>query len=296
MLDFRVETFLCVCQFMNYTKAAEHLNITQPAVSQHIRYLEKYYDTELFIYENKKLSLTPSGKLLSNRLETMRNDEKMVKKELVTSVSKIASISIGVTMTIGEYAIINPLAEFLKNHPNINVHVHFGNTKELLEMMGNGEISLALVEGYYPRDAYEHLNYSTEDYIAVCAKNHKFCHGTPAKLKDLVEERLLVREKGSGTRNILERSLEVKGLSISDFVHYTEVENMHTIIGLLERDCGISFLYKIAVEKLLEHHMLEEIKLKDFQMEHEFDFLWEKGSAYSELFREICEEMKGSQI
>ena len=136
------------------------------------------------------------------------------------SASKIASLSIGVTMTIGEYAIINPLAEFLKHHPNINVHVHFGNTKELLEMMGNGEISLALVEGYYPRDVYEHLNYSTEDYIAVCAKNHKFCHGTPEKLKDLVEERLLVREKGSGTRNILERSLGRGVPTRSCFVKY----------------------------------------------------------------------------
>lgn len=106
MLDFRVETFLCVCKHMNYTKAAEELNITQPAVSQHIKYLEQYYQAPLFIYENKKLHLTSAGKILYNRLETLCNDEKMLKQEIQTSSSDISSLSIGVTMTVGEYALI----------------------------------------------------------------------------------------------------------------------------------------------------------------------------------------------
>ena len=293
MLDFRVETFLCVCRHMNYTKAAEELNITQPAVSQHIKYLEQYYSTDLFRYENKKLHLTPAGRILYCRLKTLDNDEAMLKQEILTSSTTIASLSIGVTMTVGEYAIIQPLAEYLKNHPNVNVHVHFGNTRELLEMMEQGEINLALVEGYYPKEEYEHMSYSNERYVAVCAKDHAFQNGVPEKLRDLVGERLLIREKGSGTRNILERNLEAKGISISDFVHYTEVENMHTIIGLLERDCGISFLYRIAAEKQIQNNTLKEIQLSDFQMEHEFDFIWEKGSGYSQKFHEICEELIG---
>ncbi|MDY2700557.1 MAG: LysR family transcriptional regulator [Lachnospiraceae bacterium] len=291
MLDFRVETFLCVCKHMNYTKAAEELNITQPAVSQHIKYLEQYYQAPLFIYENKKLHLTSAGKILYNRLETLCNDEKMLKQEIQTSSSDISSLSIGVTMTVGEYALIVPLAEFLKNHPNINVHIHFGNTQDLLKMMEYGEINLALVEGYYPKEEYEHVNYSIEQYVAICAIHHEFKHGTPKKLRDLLGERLLIREKGSGTRNILERNLEAKGISLSEFVHFTEVENMHTIIGLLEKDCGISFLYRIAAEKQIQNQRLKEIKLSDFQMEHEFDFIWEKKSAYSDKFYEICKEL-----
>lgn len=291
MLDFRVETFLCVCRHMNYTKAAEELNITQPAVSLHIKYLEQYYNTNLFIYENKKLHLTPAGKILYYRLKTLDNDERMLKKELLTSSSTIENLSIGVTMTVGEYAIIQPLSTFLKNHPNINVHVHFGNTKELLEMMVRGEINLALVEGYFSKDEYEHMNYSNEKYVAVCAYTHEFSNGIPNKLSDLFGERLLIREKGSGTRTILERNLDAKGFSLSSFIHYTEVENMHTIIGLLERDCGISFLYKIAAEKQLQNHSLREIDLSDFHMEHEFDFIWEKGSIYSDKYSDICREL-----
>ncbi|MFR5192113.1 MAG: LysR substrate-binding domain-containing protein [Lachnospiraceae bacterium] len=105
---------------------------------------------------------------------------------------------------------------------------------------------MAIVEGNYPKENYSHKKYSTENYIAVCAASHNFIIDHPHTMNDLTCERLLVRENGSGTRNILERSLTARGLHISDFMHYTEVENMHTIISLLKKDCGISFLYKIC--------------------------------------------------
>ena len=75
MLDFRMETFLAVCRYMNFTRAAEKLNITQPAVSQHIRFLEKHYNTKLFRYEGKKLELTEAGEILKNASLTMMHDE-----------------------------------------------------------------------------------------------------------------------------------------------------------------------------------------------------------------------------
>ena len=71
-------------------------------------------------------------------------------------------------------------------------------------------------------------------------------------MKELLHERLLVREAGSGTRNILEELLLARGMKIEDFQHYVEVENMHTIIGFLKKDCGISFMYKVAVEDELK--------------------------------------------
>ena len=104
-------------------------------------------------------------------------------------------------------------------------------------------------------------------------------------------ERLLVREEGSGTRNILEQSLIARGLHISDFLHYTKVENMHTIIELLKKDCGISFLYKIAVENELQSGILKEISLDDFKMQHDFDIIWEKHSVYADKYLSICEEI-----
>ena len=290
MLDFRTETFLTVCQTMNFTAAAKQLNITQPAVSQHIHFLEGQYHTSLFIYRNKQLFLTRSGEILRKHLLTMKNDEKAILEELKSNFTGIETLSIGVTMTIGEYAIVDKLANFLIHHPEINIHLHYDNTFQLLKLLDHGQISMDIVEGNYPKENYSHKKYSTEDYIAVCAASHHFFTDHPHTVNDLLYERLLVREKGSGTRNILEQSLIARGLHISDFIHYTQVENMHTIIDLLKKDCGISFLYKIAVENELQSGRLREISLDDFKMQHDFNIIWEKHSIYTNKYLSICEE------
>lgn len=290
MLDFRTETFLTVCQTMNFTVAAKQLNITQPAVSQHIHFLEDQYHTSLFIYRNKQLFLTRSGEILRKHLLTMKNDEKAILEELKSNFTGTETLSIGVTMTIGEYAIVDKLANFLIHHPEINIHLHYDNTFQLLKLLDHGQISMAIVEGNYPKENYSHKKYSTEDYIAVCAASHHFFTDHPHTVNDLLYERLLVREKGSGTRNILEQSLIARGLHISDFIHYTQVENMHTIIDLLKKDCGISFLYKIAVENELQSGILREISLDDFKMQHDFNIIWEKHSIYTDKYLSICEE------
>ena len=266
MLDFRTNTFLTVCETMNFTEAAKRLNITQPAVSQHIRFLENEYNTQLFLYHNKQLYITQTGKILKKRLMTMRNDQLSILEEMKSVSGDIELLSIGVTMTIGEYAVVDRIADFMNHHPDMNLHIHFGNTSQLLLLLDEGKINLALVEGNYPKDSYGHMNY-------------------------LKNERLIVRESGSGTRNILEELLLARGMEISDFERYIEVENMHTIIGLLKRDCGISFMYKIAVADELESGVLKEIKLSDFKMQHDFDFIWEKDSIYTDKYVEICKEL-----
>ena len=136
MLDFRVNTFLAVCQTLNFTQASKELGLTQPAVSQHIKLLENFYHTRLFHYENKKLTLTAAGQLLLERFTTMQNDENALLEELSSQDTGIETLSLGVTMTIGEYAIISPLAKFLKEHPNLNINLRFGNTQQLLQPHG----------------------------------------------------------------------------------------------------------------------------------------------------------------
>lgn len=80
MLDFRIDTFLAVCKYMNFTKASQYLNITQPAVSGHIRYLEEYYDVKLFMYIGKKMQLTKAGKILLDVATTLKHDDIFLKK------------------------------------------------------------------------------------------------------------------------------------------------------------------------------------------------------------------------
>lgn len=118
MLDFRVETFLAVCRHMNFTKAARELNITQPAVSHHIHYLEQAYGTVLFQHNGKRLQLTEAGEILRRTLLTMKHDEQHLQKRMQQAASGTRDYSFGATLSVAEFMINEALGRFLQLHPD----------------------------------------------------------------------------------------------------------------------------------------------------------------------------------
>ena len=121
MLDFRIMTFLEVCRTMNYTKAAENLNLTQPAVSQHIHWLEQQYGVKVFSYINKNLYLTEEGKQLQSAFKTMSLDISY----LADSVKhKKRVLTFGTTPTVGTYLIPEPLKRYKDKFPDTNIFMH----------------------------------------------------------------------------------------------------------------------------------------------------------------------------
>ena len=173
MLDQRVETFLAVCRTMNYTKAAEELHITQPAVSQHIHGLETQYGTKLFHYENRRLSLTESGRLLRRTAETMLHDARRLEEAMRAADSR-KTLRFGAALTIGEYCMAEPLQRLLQEEPDTQVRMLTANTQDLLTLLDLGEIDFAVVEGNFDQAAYESLVYSTQRFIPVAAGGYSF--------------------------------------------------------------------------------------------------------------------------
>ena len=285
MLDFRMETFLTVCQCMNFTRASEKLNITQPAVSQHIRFLEKHYNTRLFRYEGKKLRLTGAGEILRNASLTMMHDELSMQNEMVRAEEE-REIRFGATRTVGDALMGRILENYLEKYPDAKIHMEVENTKELLGRLDGGEIDFALVEGFFKKSEYDFQKYSDENYIAVCSPDYAF-RQEPDCIENLFQERLLLREAGSGTREVLERYLDAKNLSVSDFERVTEAGSLQTIKELTKAGCGITFLYEAAVRRELEDGSLRQIPLRDFPVVHEFAFIWRRGSIYAEWYREL---------
>lgn len=291
MIDFRMDTFMAVCEHMNYTRAAEALHITQPAVSQHIRYLEKLYQVKLFNCEGKRVSLSPAGEHLLRAAIAIKNDEYYLREQLLHAAEGSPALRFGTTITIGESVISRPLASYIRRHPSTEIRLVIQNTDELLYRLKAGEIQFALVEGYYDSREFDSLVYRTEPFVPVCASGRRFFK-EPETLKDLLGEPLLVREPGSGTRDILEKGLVTRNLGLMDFLHRIEIGSMHVILQLLKMDMGITFLYRTAVEEELRTGELRELELKDFQMEHDFAFIWNKGSIYGEEYGRICSEMQ----
>ena len=289
MLDFRMETFLTVCQCMNFTRASEKLNITQPAVSQHIHFLEKHYNTKLFRYEGKKLKLTGAGEILRNASLTMMHDEISMQNQM-QKTDEEEEIRFGATRTVGDVLMGRILERYLRRYPDAKICMIVDNTQELLRKLDEGTIDFALVEGFFQKNEYDHQKYSDENYIAVCAPDYTFNSDkitTDVSVENLFHERLLVREEGSGTREVLERCLDAQNFSIHDFDKVMEVGSLQTIKELTKAGCGITFLYETAVQDELREGTLKRIPLKSFEISHEFNFIWRRGSIYADRYMEI---------
>ncbi|EKQ52824.1 MULTISPECIES: LysR family transcriptional regulator [unclassified Clostridium] len=291
MLDFRIDTFLTVCEYMNFTKASEVLCITQPAVSQHIKYLEKTYEIKLFEYEGKKIRLTKAGEILYQTAITMKHDEKFLKEKIFEEKSGVRNLKFGATLTIGEFILPLKLHNYLNKNSNINITMIAGNTKELLNKLEHGEIDFALVEGYFIKSEYDYVVYSKENYICVAGKDYKF-QKQPKVLEDLLGESLIVREKGSGTRDIFEKNLEEQNLTIKDFNKVIEIGNINTIKYLVKNSNGITAIYEAAVKEELENGSLQKVEIEDLQKKHCFYFIWRKNSAFEALYKEIFKDLQ----
>ena len=285
MLDFRIETFLSVCKYMNYTRAAEELRITQPGVSQHIRYLENYYGDKLFRYANKSLELTQAGMELRDAMIAVKHDNIFLKRLIREQTSEKKSIRFGATLTVGEFLLPDKLLHYMKKNSDVQVSFEIANTKELLSLLEDGQIDFAVVEGYFQKSEYEYRTVSREPYILVCGTDYPI--GKISTISDLLSHLLIVREEGSGTKDIFERYLAERGYSVCDFASVATVSSIHVIKQLLENNCGISSMYEVAVKKDLREGKLRRIELSDFPLYHEFNYIWRKNSVFKEYYQEL---------
>ncbi|MGN0346581.1 MAG: LysR family transcriptional regulator [Lachnospiraceae bacterium] len=293
MLDFRTETFLTVCEYMNYTKAAEALNLTQPAISGHMKYLEEYYGVKLFLYENKKLLLTQQGEYLRRALQTQVHDEKKLKDELL-QMKPCRIYRIGATLSIGDSYLPKLLPGYMEKHPETELAVTVANTASLLKQLDRGDLDIVLSEGYFFKNDYEYRRIREEKLSIFCGAHYDA--SKIKSLKKLFEHRLISREPGSGTRAVLEHFLLEKGFSIDNFTQKCEFSSLPLILEMLMANQGISVLYHCVGEELLREGRLKEIKIKDFCLRHDFHALWQKNSMYGmyneQFLRELYNEEK----
>lgn len=279
MIDYRLETFISLCKVLNYTKTAELLHITQPAVSQHIKYLESIYGVKLFNYTGKNLTLTKAGKTLYDFALAMETSSTRIKEILSIPDPSEYPIKFGTTLTIGEFTMSNIISRLIRDFPSLDFTMEVGNTKVLLEKLVNGEIDFALLEGHFDKKEYNSNFFSSESFIGVSSPQHKFANKRIA-FEDIFNERLILREIGSGTRDIFEQILYEHNLTRKSFEQITEIGSIGVIKELVKNNLGITFLYKEAVRKELLEGSLTQIRLKDFDVEREFNFVYLKDSLH----------------
>lgn len=283
MLDPRWNTFLVLCETMNYTRAAERLCLTQPAVTHHIHYLEEHYGCRLFSYEGKVLRLTEAGLRLREFTRSMAYNSQKI--EGVMAAAAPLTLRVGASKTIGEYVIAPKVEHFLRAHPEASFSLLVDNTQVLLRALEAGRLDFVLIEGFFERSRYEARLCRRESFFGVCPPGHRLA-GRSVALDELAGERLILREAGSGTRAILEEALHQQNRTLRSFASVVTISDFATIKSLVADGLGISFLYAPVVERELEQGTLARFDLADVPMSGAFYFVCLKDNLFAGAWEE----------
>ena len=244
-MDSKLQTFLTLCQTMNYRIAAEQLHLSQPAVTKQIQSLEQMLQIKLFCYDGHMLHKTEACLLLERYAITQQYQFEEL--QLAIADKKRFNLRIGATKTIGDYVLIDAIKEYLSD-PSHELSLMVDNTMHLLQMLDENQLDFAVIEGAFSKTKYDSYLLRMEPFVGICAKNSPLC-GQHISVEELLKQTIIVREKGSGTRRIFEERLAALGYELSDFYREVSISSFVAIKALVAAGIGISFLYNSVAAK-----------------------------------------------
>ncbi len=292
MLDPRLRSFLAVCAAGSFSRAAEVVHLTQPALSRHVKELEQRLGAKLFEYSRRTLHITEAGELLRRYASRAEADGQRT-AALIREGAGRFPLRIGATRTIGEYVLPRHMAAYLRQQPDADLSLRVDNTDALLPALRAGEIDFAFIEGVFDREDYDTELFLRAAFFPVCGQADPLATGGPHPLSELLARRLIVREKGSGSRLLLERTLEASNRYLSHFSSVLELGNLEAIKDLVAEGLGLAFLYEQSVEKELSAGRLCRIALEGFPVIHDYSFVTLKDSLYAERYLEFLRFCRG---
>lgn len=284
MLDPKLHTFLLLVQCQSTTRCAELLHLTQPAVSQHIKALESAYGVKLFIKEGRRLALTPQGQRLAQLCRRLATLDEQIAQEM--RQGDALTLRFGATLSIADGLMPTVLPQLVDHFPEIQFHMVEQNTHVLLEQLENGLLDFALIEGNFDHRRYDYHPFFVSRFVGLCSPNSPYrafrC------LRDTLQAPLILRESGSGTRDIFEGECRAHNLAVTDYVSLCEIEHIPTLLGLVAAGKGITFAYEAAARSLLTQNQLQVMELEDLQLERPFHFVCLPGGPQSELLARLA--------
>ncbi len=271
MLDYRMNTFLVLCDEMNYRKTAEILNMTQPSVTQHIQYLEKYYDCRFFKYDGKQLIKTDKAATLEQYARSEKYNASRLKEQL--HLVEKQNLRIGATKTIGDYMLCDQIPNLVKKDM-YEVTVIVNNTKTLLNMLDHQQLDLVVAEGIFNKERYGYQLYREEAFVGVCHKDHPYA-SREVPLSSIVKEHLIIRESGSGTRQIFEQILQSGSYDLAHFKRRTCLSSLKMIESMIVNGDCITFAYESFAKS---NAKMASFRLKYLHHVRELNFVYLKNT------------------
>jgi DNA-binding transcriptional LysR family regulator len=282
--DFQLKVFRIAAEKLNFTQAAERLYLTQPAVTLQIKHLEADLGVRLFDRSAGRLRLTPAGEVLlgyARRIEALYEEARRQIGDLTEELR--GTLSLGVSTTISQYLLPMILAGFAQAHPGVRVSVISGNTEMVLKALTCGSIELALIEGP-PRTPGIKLHKLLDDEIVLIVPcDHPWAsRRQPLSPSSLQTTPLLLREQGSGTRDVVEAALRSAGLDISALQVPMSLDSTEAIKSAVVAGLGVGLISQWALRGAIAG-ALSVVPMAKLRIRRTFDFAYPQGPAPSGL-------------
>src|SRR5438132_1678588 len=274
-MDVRdLQVFLSVAKHLNYTRAGEEVNLSQPSVSVRMRELERDLGSKLFEQLGKKIALTEAGQLLvpyATRIIAAMSDARQAIDELQGLERGL--LRIGASTTPGMYLIPQTVAHFKRRYPKIEVHLAVKDTRQIEDGVIRNEFDFGFVGGHLAGDEVDVLPWMTDHLIRVVPSNHALARNRSVKAADLRKERFILREAGSATRAAVANHLQKADRKVETFM---EMENPESVKKAVQSGLGIAFISRFAVETELKAKSLGAVRVKDLDINRELKIVYRK--------------------
>lgn len=291
IFDFRLKVFFAVSRRLSFTKAAHELFITQPAVTKHIKELEEQLGVALFMRHGNNISLTPAGRILSKYAEHVFQTYAALENELAQlSDSANGAIRIGASTTLAQYVLPKILAEFKASHPAIQFSFISGNSEYIEQQIIESNADVAIVEGdsRHPQIMYE--PFVKDEIVLVSKPGTKWAQKGEIKPAQLLSIPLVLREQGSGTLEVITKSLKKHDIRVKELKVEVELGSTESIKQYLLHSESAAFLSIHAITKELQRRELTILDIKGMDIFRTFQFIYQHGrmTKLPALFKRFC--------
>ncbi|MBB5340351.1 LysR substrate-binding domain-containing protein [Tunturiibacter gelidoferens] len=281
MENFRLRVFRAVAEEMSFRKAAEVLHLSQPAVSQHVHALEEEAGVQLFdrargAGHGSQISLTEAGRVLLGYANAAA--EMMVEAQRALAALNDEAdgpLRLGASTTVAQYLLPRILGAFLKQYPQVKLSLVSGNTEQIVEAVAEKKVALGIIEGPAMRRDVKTERMAQDEMVLIVSPNHPWAlrKGRAIEGAELAKAPLLLRERGSGSRRVVERALKKMGLPLRSLQVAVELDSTEAIISGVEAELGVGFVSLWALGKALRLGTVRVVAVKGLEMRRDFSFV-----------------------
>ncbi len=248
--NFRVVVFRAVAEQRSFRKAAEELYLTQPAVSLQIKALEEDLGVQLFDRTGAQITLTAAGRILLGYAQQLSSLVAQTEHDMAALSGDYAgNLALGASTTIAQYVLPRLLAEFRREHPRVHPTLISGNTEQIVDALETQRIALGFIEGPARSRDVKTQPFLEDELVLIASTAHELAERTLTSCAELAATPLLMRERGSGTRHVIEMALERQGVKLSSLQIVMELDSTEAIKSAVEAGLGIGFVSRWAIAK-----------------------------------------------